>query len=74
MFAAFGLLERQWRAGKRRAAAFAKGPPAARPKKPGRKPGAAYSTKAHRPPPAPDQITETCDAPLPATYVRRLLP
>src|SRR4051812_25814217 len=60
------LLEQQQRAGKRQAAPFAKGSPAARPQTPGRKPGAAYGTKAHRPPPAPDQITETYDAPLPA--------
>jgi len=61
------LLEQQQRAGKRQAAPFAKGPPSLRPKKPGRKPGAAYGTKAHRPPPAPDQITETYDARLPDT-------
>ena len=60
------LLDQQQRAGKRQAAPFAKGPPAAQPKTPGRKPGAAYGTKAHRPPPAPDQIAETYEAPLPA--------
>ena len=60
------LLEQQQRAGKRQAAPFTKGPPATQPKTPGRKPGAAYGTKAHRPPPAPDQITETYEAPLPA--------
>src|SRR5947209_19831943 len=59
------LLEQQQRAGKRQAAPFAKGPPAAQPKKPGRKPGAAYGTKAHRPPPSPNQIAETYEAPLP---------
>ncbi len=57
------LLEQQQRAGRRQAAPFAKGPPTAQPKKPGRKPGAAYGTKAHRPP--PEQITETYEAPLP---------
>src|SRR4051794_825535 len=61
------LLEQQRRAGKRQAALFAKGPPAAQPKTPGRKPGAAYGTKAHRPPPSPVQITETYEAPLPGT-------
>src|SRR3982751_1914080 len=61
-----GLLAQQRRAGKRQPAPFAKGPPASQPKKPGRKPGAAYGTKAHRPPPASEQITETYDAPLPA--------
>src|SRR5215212_8318199 len=61
------LLEQQQRAGKRQAAPFTKGPPAVQLKKPGRKPGAAYDNKAHRPPPAPEQITETYDAPLPAT-------
>ncbi len=59
------LLEQHQRAAKRQAAPFAKGPPQADPKKPGRKPGADYGTKAHRPPPAPEQITETLDAPLP---------
>jgi transposase len=59
------LLEQQQRAGKRQAAPFTKGPPASQPKTPGRKPGAAYGTKARRPPPAPDQITETYEAPLP---------
>jgi transposase len=48
------LLEQHQRAGKRQAAPFAKGPP--EPKMPGRKPGAAYGTKAHRLPPAPEQI------------------
>src|SRR5947209_15238575 len=60
------LLERQQRASKRQAAPFAKGPPASQPKKPGRKPGAAYGTKAHRPPPAAEQVTETYEAPLPS--------
>jgi transposase len=58
-------LEQQQRAGKRQAAPFAKGPPADQPKKPGSKPGAAYGTKAHRPPPPPEQIAETYEAPLP---------
>jgi transposase len=59
------LLEQQQRAGKRQAAPFAKGPPQPEPKKPGRKPGANYGRKAHRPPPTPEQIDEIHEAPLP---------
>lgn len=59
------LLDQQRRAGKRQAAPFAKGPPEGPPKKPGRKPGADYGTKAHRPPPTPEQIDEVHEAPLP---------
>lgn len=59
------LLEEQRRAGKRQAAPFAKGPAKPDPKKPGRKPGADYGTKAHRTPPAPEQIDEVHEAPLP---------
>jgi transposase len=58
-------LEQQQRAGKRQAAPFAKGPPRPEPKKPGRKPGADYGRKAHRPPPEPEQIDEVYEAPLP---------
>jgi transposase len=52
------------RACKRQAAPFSKGPPKDRPKRPGRKAGPDYGTKAHRPiPPAePDEII---DVPLP---------
>jgi transposase len=57
------LLEQAHRAGKRQAAPFAKGPPKPAPKKPGRKPGAGYGAKAHRPP--PEQIDEVHEAPLP---------
>jgi transposase len=57
------LLEQQQRAGKRQAAPFAKRPPKPNPKKPGRKPGPDYGTKAHRPP--PERIDETHEAPLP---------
>ena len=53
------------RAGKRQAAPFAKGQPIGQPKKPGRKPGKDYGTKANRLPPRPDQIDETHEAPLP---------
>jgi transposase len=59
------LLDQQRRAGKRQAAPFAKGPPEGQPKKPGRKAGAGYGTKAHRPPPTPEQIDEVHEAPLP---------
>ena len=59
------LLEQQQRSGKRQAAPFAKGPPKAEPRKPGRKPGADYGTKAHRLPPAPEQVDETHEAMLP---------
>ena len=57
------LLEQRQRAGKRQAAPFAKGPPKPNPKKPGRKPGKDYGTKAHRP--APERIDEVHEAPLP---------
>jgi transposase len=53
------------RAGKRQAAPFAKGPPKAHPKRPGRKPGPAHGRHGHRPAPPPDRIDETLDAPLP---------
>lgn len=56
-------LDEQRRAGKRQAAPFAKGPPKPEPKKPGRKAGKDYGTKAHRQP--PEHIDETYEAPLP---------
>jgi transposase len=58
-------LDEATRAGKRQAAPFAKGQPADQPKKPGRKPGKDYGTKAHRQPPSPEQIDEVHEAPLP---------
>src|SRR5438309_3810075 len=58
-------LDEATRAGKRQAAPFAKGQPAAQPKKPVRKPSRDYGTKAHRQPPTPDQIDEVHEAPLP---------
>jgi transposase len=58
-------LDEATRAGKRQAAPFAKGQPTSEPKKPGRKPGQDYGTKAHRQPPTPEQIDETHEAPLP---------
>src|SRR5262245_31260967 len=56
-------LDEATRAGKRQAAPFAKGPPKPEPKRPGRKPGPDYGTKAHRQPPA--HIDEVHEAPLP---------
>src|SRR5579871_3956297 len=58
-------LDETTRAGMRQAAPFAKGQPVAQPKRPGRKPGKDYGTKAHRLPPTPAQIDEVHEAPLP---------
>jgi transposase len=58
-------LDDKERASKRQAAPFSKGPPAVQPKKPGRKPGPPYGQHAHRPPPPPEAIEETLEAPLP---------
>ena len=44
---------------------FSKGQPTDQLKKPGRKPGKDYDTKAHRQPPSPEQINEVHEAPLP---------
>jgi transposase len=60
-------VDKSQRAEKRQAAPFSKGEPAAEPRRPGRKPGAEYGTRAHRLPPAPTQIDETYEAPLPAS-------
>jgi transposase len=54
------------RAGKRQAAPFAKGPPKARPKKPGRKAGDKHGQHGHRPPPAAGEVNEVVDGPLPS--------
>jgi transposase len=59
------LLEELQRSRKRQAAPFSKGAPKAEPKKPGRKAGKDYGTKAHRSPPSPQQVDETHEAPLP---------
>src|SRR6266568_1268442 len=59
------LLEAERRAGKRQAAPFAKGSLKKEPKKPGRKAGAQYGSHGHRPPPPPEKIDETYEAPLP---------
>jgi transposase len=53
------------RAGKRQAAPFAKGPPKPQPRRPGRRAGPAHGTHGHRPPPPPERIDESHDAPLP---------
>jgi transposase len=55
-----GQLEEAERAGKRQAAPFSKGPPKAKPKRPGRKAGHA---PAHRP--RPERIDRTLEAELP---------
>jgi transposase len=60
-----GELDDARRAGKRQAAPFSKGPPAAQPKRPGRKAGDAHGRHGHRPPPPPDQIDEAHQALLP---------
>ncbi len=56
------MLERSQRSGKRQAAPFRKGPPKAEPRKPGRRGGADYGTKAFRAAPAADRIDEDHDA------------
>ncbi|HEY7312101.1 MAG TPA: IS66 family transposase [Gemmataceae bacterium] len=58
-------LDEAARAGKRQAGPFAKGEPKPNPRKPGRKAGKDYGTKAHRQPPSPEQINEVHEAPLP---------
>ena len=58
-------LEQAQRRGKRQAAPFSKGEPQKDPLRRGRKSGACYGKKAHRPPPAPAQIKEFYEAPLP---------
>ncbi len=58
-------LDAALRAGKRQAGPFAKGQLKANPRKPGRRPGKDYGTKAHRQPPAPEQIDEIHEALLP---------
>jgi len=58
-------LEAEQRRGKRQAAPFSKGPPVAKPKRPGRKSGKRHGPHAHRS--VPPRIDETYDAPLPET-------
>lgn len=57
------LVEQLRRGGKRQAAPFSKGPPKADPKKPGRRGGDGYGTKARRP--LPPRVDEAHEAPLP---------
>ena len=56
-------LEQARRSGKRQAAPFSKGTVKAKPQRPGRKPGADYGKKGHRPP--PESVDEICEAVLP---------
>jgi transposase len=58
-------LEAARSAAKRQAAPFSKGAPARRPRRPGRKPGAAYGRHGHRTVPA--VVHETHDVPVPQT-------
>ena len=57
-------LEAARRAVSRQAAPFSRGAPTAHPRRPGRKPGAAYGPRAHRR--VPPRVDATHDAPLPA--------
>ena len=58
------FLDKATRDGKRQAAPFSKGPPKDKPKRPGRKSGTKYGSKAHRP--LPDQKPdEIIDVPTP---------
>ena len=59
----FAELEAERRQNKRQAAPFSKEPPAAAPKKPGRKKGRRHGPHDHRA--APPRIDETYDVPLP---------
>jgi transposase len=61
-------LEAERRRGRRQAAPFSKGPPAAAPKPPGRKSGKRHGPHAHRS--LPPRIDETYDVPLPPTCPR----
>ncbi len=56
-------LEQVRRAGKRQAAPFSKGQPKDHPRRPGRRAGAAYGTKAYRP--LPEQVDREVDVALP---------
>jgi hypothetical protein len=59
-----GEVEALRRAAKRQAAPFSKGDPVPHPKRPGRKPGAAYGTRAHRR--APAHVDQVVTVGLPA--------
>jgi transposase len=58
-------LDQTRRQSKRQSAPFSKGAPKDNPKRPGRKAGDAHGRHGHRPPPAPREINEIHDAPLP---------
>jgi transposase len=58
-------LDKARRAGKRQAAPFSRDSKKPDPQRPGRKPGEVYGAKARRQPPAPEEIDEQRDAPLP---------
>jgi transposase len=58
------LLDESRRGGKRQAAPFSKGDPAAEPKRPGRKKGLGYGKRAARP--VPEHPDRELDTPLPA--------
>ena len=58
-------IEELERSAKRQAAPFSEGEPKPNPKRPGRKAGEKHGRHAHREPPAPSQVDETLDAPLP---------
>ena len=58
-------LDERERAAKRQASPFSKGAPDEHPKRPGRKAGDKHGEHGHRPPPPPDAIDETLEAPLP---------
>jgi len=59
-------LEAARRAGKRQAAPFSRGTKTAEPKRPGRRAGDAYGTKARREQPEPERVDETVAVRLPA--------
>src|SRR6266540_6664856 len=61
-----GEVEALRRAAKRQAAPFSKGDPTPHPRRPGRKPGAAYGTRAHRRPPEPEHVDQVVTVALPA--------
>jgi transposase len=58
-------LELARRSAKRQAAPFSKGAPKPEARRPGRKPGEAHGRHGHRQPPAPGDVDEAHDAPLP---------
>jgi transposase len=60
-------LDEATRAGKRHAGPFSKGAPKANRKRPGRKPGKDYGTKAHRQPPSPETLSGQVHWPPPHT-------